>query len=221
MKSANGEKAEKEKGFINEMRMVAMKLHTPQQAPKEGEAREAPKRKEFLPTKEGYLRFLVESKVVYDVLERAVHQRPEYAAFCSTGLERSLALESDIKWFETKYGMKAPEPVADGPGVTYAKKIEEAARSDPPAFICHYYNFYFAHTAGGRMIGGKVGQMLQIERELSFYKWEGDVAVLLDAVRAKINTLAENWAEEQKKHCLEETESSFKYSGKIMECISS
>ena len=66
-----------------------------------------------------------------------------------------------------------------------------------------------------------MGQILQLERDLSFYKWEGDVAVLLDAVRAKINTLAENWAEDQRKHCLEETESSFKYSGKIMECISS
>ena len=26
----------------------------------------------------------------------------------------------------------------------------------PQAFICHFYNVYFAHTAGGRMIGKKV-----------------------------------------------------------------
>ena len=81
VKSATGEKAEKEKGFINEMRKVAMKLHSPQQAPKEGEAQEAPKKKEFLPTKEGYLRFLVESKAVYGVLERVVQERPEVSGF--------------------------------------------------------------------------------------------------------------------------------------------
>jgi heme oxygenase len=34
--------------------------------------------------------------------------------------------------------------------------VTELAKSDPQAFICHYYNFYFAHTAGGRMIGNKV-----------------------------------------------------------------
>ena len=117
--------------------------------------------------------------------------------------------------------MQAPQAAVDGPGAIYAKKIEEAAKTDAPAFICHYYNFFFAHTAGGRMIGSKVGQMLEIERDLSFYKWEGDVASLLDQVRVKINVLAENWDEEQKKHCLQETESSFKFSGKIMECISS
>ena len=47
---------------------------------------------------------------------------------------------------------------ADGPGATYAKLITELAKTDPPALICHYYNFYFAHTAGGRMIGSKVGR---------------------------------------------------------------
>lgn len=28
--------------------------------------------------------------------------------------------------------------------------------SHPSAFICHFYNFYLAHTAGGVMIGKKV-----------------------------------------------------------------
>ena len=29
-------------------------------------------------------------------------------------------------------------------------------KKDPQAFICHFYNTYFAQTAGGRMIGRKV-----------------------------------------------------------------
>ncbi len=41
-------------------------------------------------------------------------------------------------------------------GRSYAAKVLRLAKSDPPAFICHFYNFYFAHTAGGRMIGNKV-----------------------------------------------------------------
>lgn len=40
--------------------------------------------------------------------------------------------------------------------MAYSRLLKELAANDPPAFICHYYNFYFAHTAGGRMIGNKV-----------------------------------------------------------------
>lgn len=74
------------------------------------------------------------------------------------GLERSAALEHDIQWFEQTYGLKAPAVTADGPGATYARLLEELAVKDPQSFICHYYNFFFAHTAGGRMIGSKVSR---------------------------------------------------------------
>jgi heme oxygenase len=40
--------------------------------------------------------------------------------------------------------------------MTYAKHLKQLAADDPQSFICHYYNYYFAHTAGGRMIGKKV-----------------------------------------------------------------
>lgn len=55
---------------------------------------------------------------------------------------------------------KLPPPAVkeDGPGMTYAKYLKQLAAEDPQSFICHYYNYYFAHTAGGRMIGKKVGQ---------------------------------------------------------------
>lgn len=214
------EKGEKEKGFVNEMRKVAMKLHTKEQAPKEGQ-QEAPKRKEFNPTKESYLRFLVESKAVYDVMESIVHtsNHPEYAAFRNTGLERAGSLKEDLAWFNQHLGMEIPAPQPNGPGISYGEKIAELAEKDPQAFICHYYNFYFAHTAGGRMIGSKVAQMILDNQQLKFYQWDGDVAVYLDEVRRKINELAESWSEEQKEHCLAETKASFQYSGKILESI--
>ena len=63
------------KGFVEEMRFVAMKLHTREQA-KEGEKEvkepeERPVTK-WEPTIEGYLRFLVDSKLVYDTLEKII-----------------------------------------------------------------------------------------------------------------------------------------------------
>jgi hypothetical protein len=61
--------------------------------------------------------------------------------------------------------------------------------------------------------------MILDSQELAFYQWEGDVAEHLDTVRAQINELADSWSREQKDHCLQETEASFQYSGKLMQCI--
>ena len=63
------------KGFVEEMRFVAMKLHTREQA-KEGEkaVKEPEERSvtKWEPTIEGYLRFLVDSKLVYYTLEKII-----------------------------------------------------------------------------------------------------------------------------------------------------
>lgn len=120
----------------------------------------------------------------------------------------------------SEYGVTPPEPKADGPGHTYASFLTALAKDDAPAFICHYYNFYFAHTAGGRMIGSKVAGEILGGKELAFYAYEGgDVGQLLDAVRASINALAEGWDDAQKARCLEETAASFKWSGQLLRLI--
>ncbi|EOY31065.1 Plant heme oxygenase family protein isoform 2 [Theobroma cacao] len=68
------------KGFVEEMRFVAMKLHTREQA-KEGEkeVKEPEERPvvKWEPSVDGYLKFLVDSKLVYDTLEGII----EKAAF--------------------------------------------------------------------------------------------------------------------------------------------
>lgn len=119
------------------------------------------------------------------------------------------------------YGVVPPEPKPDGPGHTYAALLASLSKDAAPAFICHYYNFYFAHTAGGRMIGAKVSQDILGGKDLAFYSYgEGqDVAPLLDAVRASINGLAEGWDDAQKARCLEETAASFKWSGQLLRLI--
>lgn len=65
------------KGFVEEMRFVAMRLHTRDQA-KEGEKEvKQPEERavtKWEPTVDGYLRFLIDSKVVYDTLEKIVQQ---------------------------------------------------------------------------------------------------------------------------------------------------
>ncbi|KAM7509388.1 hypothetical protein LguiA_019841 [Lonicera macranthoides] len=221
--AAEAEKSKKRypgeaKGFVEEMRFVAMKLHTRDQA-KEGEKEpQGQPVAKWEPKVEGYLSFLVDSKLVYDTLEGIVARAdfPEYSEFRNTGLERSESLAKDLEWFKEQ-GHVIPEPSA--PGVSYALYLEELSKKDPQAFICHFYNIYFAHTAGGRMIGKKVAEKILNRKELEFYKWDGDLSQLLQNVREKLNTVAESWTREEKNHCLEETEKSFKFSGDILRLI--
>lgn len=220
--SASAQKGLKMTGFVGEMRAVAMKLHTKEQAPKEGGI-EAPKPvKAWAPTLQGYLQFLAESEVVYNAFESIMQEasHPEYAKFQNTGLERTQALRDDIQWMQQTYKLQAPAVEGDGPGKRYALHLQQLARDDPQYFICHYYNYFFAHTAGGRMIGTKVAQMMLDGKELKFYQYNGDVNELLDGVRASLNELAEHWTREQKDHCLRETADAFQYSGMLMKCMS-
>ena len=82
-----------------------MSLHTREQAPREGgKNTDATKREQapvarWTPTVEGYLNFLVESRAVYDAMEKVVaapENAREYGAFTNNGLERSEALRKDI-----------------------------------------------------------------------------------------------------------------------------
>lgn len=219
-KARPGEK----KGFVEEMRFVAMKLHTKDQAPKEGGKEAAPQPfQKWQPTREGYLRFLVESKLVYDALEQIVQQAsvPEYARFQSTGLERAGPVATDIDNLAAEYSLQKPEPAADGPGNNYANFLKEVSQTEPQVFICHFYNTYFAHTAGGRMIGSKVSQMILDNKQLNFYKYDSDVKELLNKVRDDINEIAAEWTREQKDKCLDETEKAFSYSSSLLRFIAS
>lgn len=211
------------KGFVEEMRIKAMKLHTRGQA-KDGQAQEKEEAQKPLPqwkpTVEGYIQFLVDSKAVYDTMEAIVDKAPHasYAEFRNTGLERTAALAKDLDYFRSE-GYTIPEP--SEAGLTYSKLLEELSESNPPAFICHFYNVYFAHSAGGRMIGRKVSDMILGGRELEFYKWDGELSELLDKVKLKINEVADHWSREEKDKCLQETELSFKYSGSLLKLLAS
>ncbi|XLR39659.1 heme oxygenase 1, chloroplastic-like [Arachis duranensis] len=176
--------------------------------PKQPEERSVSK---WDPTIDGYLKFLVDSMVVFDTLEKIIqHVSYNHDEFRNTGLERCANLAKDLKWFKEE-GHAIPEP--SSPGLNYAKYLK-----DEQAFICHFYNIYFAHSAGGRMIGKKITDQIHVaekllnKKELEFYKWDGNLSQLLQNVRDKLNKVTEGWTEE-------ETEKTFKMSGEVLRLI--
>ena len=201
-----------------ELRAAAMALHTRSQAPREGKAPEPRPSPvgSWAPGREEYLRFLADSRAVYAALDRVVAEEPALARFRGTGLERVDALDRDIEWFASEYGLACPA-VGDA-GAAYVAFLEGLEREgNLPAFLCHYYNQYFAHTAGGRMIGAKMSADLLGGAELAFYQWPaGDVKDLLDAVRRSLDDVAAEWDRAQKDACVAETPRSFQYSGSLL-----
>jgi heme oxygenase len=165
------EGAKSSAGFIEtNLRNAAMKLHTKEQAPREGQAL-SKRQANYIPTLEDYLQFLVDSKHVYEAFENAVQINPELASLQNTGLERVLPLEADINFIVDEYNI--PRPTVGKHGKEYALLINELipdANGSVPEFICHFYNFYFAHLAGGRMFGKKMSSLLLNNRTLQYYK---------------------------------------------------
>ncbi|KAF5184325.1 Heme oxygenase 3 protein [Thalictrum thalictroides] len=86
------------KGFVEEMRFVAMKLHTKDQA-KEGEkeADVQPIMKSE-PSNQGYIRFLVDSKVVYDTLESIIEKDPSFTIHHSISASSKLTVTANLSW---------------------------------------------------------------------------------------------------------------------------
>ena len=165
--------AEDDNSILSELRTVAMKMHTREQAPREGEAPAPAKPAErYVPTHDDYLRFLVDSHHVYVALEEVVDSNPILKEkFGNSGLERTEALKKDIDYMVEKYEMTVPEPGVVGS--RYAEELRNMISEDGegiPEFICHYYNFYFAHLAGGRMIGKQMSSLLLEGETLEFYK---------------------------------------------------
>lgn len=201
----------------NEMRNYAMKLHTRDQAPKEGQQKAETPFTQWEPALSNYVQFLVDSLSVYEAFEQIAQTHPSLTAFKHTGLERAQAIKEDLHWITTQYDTSLTIPSCGESGIKYANFIQKLAKESVPKFMCHYYNHYFAHTAGGRMIGKKMSDKLLGGTELNFYKWkDGDVKVLLDNTRKNIDVMAKAWTAEEKQACLEETMACFKYGGSLM-----
>jgi hypothetical protein len=198
------------------LRGAAMKLHTRQQAPKEGKA-PSEKREPYVPTRMDYLRFLVDSQHVYQALEDIVNEKEELEAFRNCGLERTAALEKDIEFMVAEYGL-SKLPVGRY-GADYAESLRKM--ESIPGIMCHFYNFYFAHTAGGRMIGNRMSALLLDKKTLEFYKWDGDLNEIKSRVKETFDAMvAGTWTEGQRKECIDATAATFVGGGSINSYLS-
>ncbi|KAF3323499.1 putative inactive heme oxygenase 2 [Carex littledalei] len=170
------------------------------------------------PDLEGFLKYLVDSKLVFETVEQIINDwnDPAYIHFRKGRLERTESLMKDLEWFK-KQGCTIPEP--SPPGKRYSTYLKKLAESSAPSFLCHYYNLYFAHATGGVGIGQKVKQKLLGDRELEFYSWDGDVQLLLKDVRDVLNKLGMQWTRDEKNKCLKEAAKSFRFMGQIVRLI--
>ncbi|CAL0323775.1 unnamed protein product [Lupinus luteus] len=203
-------------GITEEMRFVAMKLrNTKAQDRGEGEGGDSDT---WQPSMEGFLNYLVDSKLVFDTVERIVDESENvsYAYFRKTGLERSEGLSKDLEGFKEQ-GIVIPNP--SSPGLTYAEYLEELGERSAPLFLSHFYNIYFSHISGGQVIAKQVSKSLLEGKELEFYRWEGEVTELLKGVRENLNMLSEHWSRDEKNRCLKETTKSFRHMGQIVRLI--
>lgn len=92
----------KEYSFVNEdLRTYAMRFHTKDQAPKEGQQKAETPFTSWEPTRQNYVQFLVDSLLVYETLESLAQEIPALAPFKVTGLERAAALKEDLEWMKT------------------------------------------------------------------------------------------------------------------------
>jgi len=245
--SATEAEAKREKrappSFINgPLRRAAMKLHTRDQA-KEGEQPAQTPFTKWAPGLADFMQFLVDSKHVFETLERCVNETAELKALRGSGLERTAALDRDVRYLlELDPSLSVP-PVGQ-PGRAYAELLLSKLDEGIPVFMNHYYNTYFAHSAGGRMIGRRMCDTLLGGHLLHFYRWEqpdthtatenhhhheqghhasgsgsGDRSViegLLAGVREKIDRMALSWTEEEKQKCIDETPNAFRYGGGLL-----
>ncbi|CAE6012408.1 unnamed protein product [Arabidopsis arenosa] len=217
-------------GITEEMRFVAMRLRNvngkkldisgdkTEEEEEDDDDDDEVKEETWKPSKEGFLKYLVDSKLVFDTIERIVDESENvsYAYFRRTGLERCESIEKDLQWFRGE-DLVIPEP--SNIGVSYAKYLEEQAGESAPLFLSHFYSIYFSHIAGGQVIVRQVSEKLLEGKELEFNSWEGDAQDLLKGVREKLNVLGEHWTRDEKNKCLKETAKAFKYMGQIVRLI--
>ncbi|KAJ8768355.1 hypothetical protein K2173_021508 [Erythroxylum novogranatense] len=72
-----------------------------------------------------------------------------------------------------------------------AQYLKDLSEKDPQAFICHFCNIYFAHTAGGRMIVKKPS-ITNIYGRIHF-EFERSIACEICVSVCPIDILVVNW----------------------------
>ena len=121
----------KEYSFVNnDLRNYAMRFHTKDQAPKEGQQKAQTPFTAWEPPRQNYVQFLVDSLMVYETLEDLAQNVPALEHFKSTGLERSAAIKEDLEWF-VKFDSTIVVPECGPYGLKYSaflRKVKKCMR---------------------------------------------------------------------------------------------
>jgi len=142
-------------------------------------------------------------------------QKPGLELLKNSGLERVEGLKKDIAFIKSTYGLSSPAPSAAA--TDYASFLQDI--EEDGVFVVHFYNYYFAHTAGGRMIGQKVMDEVFGGHVFEFYKWDRDVKEILAEVKGQIDVIANTWTREQKDASLAATPETFQKSGALLRVL--
>ena len=110
----------------DDMRAYAMKLHTKDQAPREGQQPAETPFSAWEPGRKDYIRFLVDSLLVYETMDKIVAQHAVLQPFRKTGLERAEAIKEDLKWLCSFDKSLSIPPVGES-GLKYAAFLEKIA----------------------------------------------------------------------------------------------
>ncbi|KAF9599878.1 hypothetical protein IFM89_001824 [Coptis chinensis] len=122
-------------GIVEETRFVAMKLCGEKVSNAQGSEEEIESSLEnsetWEPKIEGFINYLVDSKLVFETLECIVEESENvsYAYFRKTRLKRAEVIPKDLEWF-SEQGWVIPKP--SNPGASYAGYLEELAGKSAP-----------------------------------------------------------------------------------------
>ena len=116
------------------------------------------------------MQYLIDSLHVYQTFDEIVRTTPSLYTLNNTGMERVDAIQKDIQWL-LQFDSTLYIPTVEEPGKTYSAYLKTLVLTNYPGFICHFYNQYFAHTAGGMRIGLNIADKLLGGKKLHFYTW--------------------------------------------------
>jgi heme oxygenase len=143
-------------------------------------------------TVEGYALFLRNLAPAYRQLEFGLdlhRHEPGVRAFARSELYRSAALELDLAALMGP-GWSAMLPAPSPAGLSYARRIEDAASGSGAALIGHAYVRYMGDLSGGQVMKRLLAKTLDLpERALSFYEFPEieDLTVCKDSIREALD----------------------------------
>ena len=223
--------------FVNDvLKIKSLNLHHDSLKQKSLQLRKEKKAPPFSNiTARKYFQYLVNCEYIYTIIESKLSQYDSDSSsssssrsrrllmFQDTRMERSEALKKDLIFLRETFDFLPEDNLVDPKVLEYGNYLMLLVEDDTkfPQFLCHYYNLYFAHTAGGMMIGNIAQRKFQFNQRLQFYMYENNkMNEYKTKLRHKIDHfISSHWNEAQKNACANETLCAFTNINFMMECL--